>query len=75
VTPVQGEDRWAVVVAARDGSRPRRLAVASENSVLLWSPDSTRVLWSTFFHRLVDAPADGRGRPVLVTVGETPDWR
>jgi Tol biopolymer transport system component len=75
VAPVQGEDRWSVVTAARDGSRTRRLGVASDNSVLLWSPDSARVLWSAFFQRLIVAHANARGRPSLVTVGETPDWR
>jgi Tol biopolymer transport system component len=71
---LEGEARWAVVVAVRDGSRPRRLAVTTEESVLLWSPDSSRVLWSMFFHRLTTARAEGRGRPFLVTTGETPDW-
>jgi hypothetical protein len=71
---VQGEDRWALVVAAADGSGPRRVAVATDNSVLLWSPDSSWVLWTSFFERLLIAPADGRGRPSLVTSGETPDW-
>jgi TolB protein len=75
VAPVHGDDRWAVVIAARDGSRPRRLGVASEDSVLLWSPDSSRVLWSTFFERLIVAAATGRGHPSLVTTGEAPDWR
>lgn len=75
VARVRGEDRWAVVVAAPDGSRPRRLALASEDTVLVWSPDSSQVLWSTFFERLMRAPASGRGRPSLVMVGETPDWR
>jgi len=74
VARVEGGGRWAVVVADRDGSRPRRLAIATDNSVLLWSPDSSRVLWSTFFNRLMLARADGRGRPTLLTTGETPDW-
>jgi Tol biopolymer transport system component len=72
--PFEGEPRWAVVVADADGRHPRRLAVATENTDLVWSPDSSRVLWSTFFHRLIIARADGRGRPTLVTTGESPDW-
>jgi Tol biopolymer transport system component len=74
IARVEGGESWAVVVADPDGARPRRLAVASDNSVLLWSPDSSRVLWSTFFNRLMVAPADSRGRPTLLTTGETPDW-
>jgi TolB protein len=74
IARVDGGESWAVVVAARDGSRPRRLAVATDNSVLLWSPDSSRVLWSTFFNRLMVARADGRDRPTLLTTGETPNW-
>jgi hypothetical protein len=71
---VRGEERFAVVVADRDGSQARRLAVTTDNTVLLWSPDSSRVLWSTFYLRLTIARADGRGRPSLVTTGESPDW-
>jgi TolB protein len=72
--PSRGEERFAVVVADADGRRARRLALATDNSVLLWSPDSSHVLWSTFFERLTIARADGSGRPVLVTTGESPDW-
>jgi Tol biopolymer transport system component len=71
---VRGEERFAVVVADRDGSQARRLAVTTDDTVLLWSPDSSRVLWSTFYLRLTTARADGRGRPSLVTTGESPDW-
>lgn len=74
VARVEGGERWAVVVAARDGSRPRRLAIATDNSVLLWSPDSSRLLWMTSFNRLMVARVDGHGRPRLLTTGETPDW-
>ena len=74
IAPFEGEPRWAVVAADADGGRPRRLAVATENAVLVWSPDSSRLLWSTFFNRLTIARADGTGRPTLVTTGETPDW-
>jgi Tol biopolymer transport system component len=73
-SPFRGDERFAVVVADSDGRRARRLAVATDNSVLLWSSDSSHVLWSTFFERLTIARADGSGCPVLVTTGETPDW-
>jgi Tol biopolymer transport system component len=69
-----GESRWAVVVADGDGSRPRRLAVTDDNSVLLWSPDSSRVLWSRSFNWLMVARADGGGHPRTLTTGEAPDW-
>lgn len=72
--PFEGEPRWSVVVAAADGRRARPLAVTTESTVLLWSPDSSRLLWSTFFLRLMTARADGSGRPQLVTTGEVPDW-
>jgi Tol biopolymer transport system component len=69
-----GDERWAVVAAEPDGGRPRRLAVAGDPEVLLWSPDSTHVLWRGYAFRLTIARADGRGRPALVTTGEAPTW-
>jgi Tol biopolymer transport system component len=72
--PSRGDGRFAVVVADANGRHARRLAVATDDSVLLWSTDSSHVLWSTFFERLTIARADGSRRPALVTTGETPDW-
>jgi Tol biopolymer transport system component len=74
VSVAPGAERWAVVVAARDGSRPRGLAVTTDDSALVWSPDSSRVLWSAFYNRLMVVRADGRGPARLLTTGETPDW-
>jgi hypothetical protein len=68
---VRGQERFAVVVADRDGRRARRLAVATENSVLLWSPDSARVLWSTFYLRLTTARRRSRA-PIVGDDGREP---
>jgi Tol biopolymer transport system component len=73
VDDTPGNERYAVVVAAADGSQRRRLGVTSTWDSLDWSPDSTGVLWVNFDDIFV-ARADGRSGPRLVAKGETPDW-
>ena len=68
-----GEERWAVVVAGADGSRPRRLGVTGTWDWLDWAPDSEGVLW-TDYDAVFVARADGRERPRLLGKGDTPDW-
>lgn len=71
---VKGLSRYALIVAEADGSRARRLAVIPDNRVLVWSPDSSHLLWSAPWEHLTIAPADGSGRPTVVTEGEEADW-
>jgi TolB protein len=65
---------YAVIAADAEGRHARRLGTTTDKSVLVWSPDSSRLLWSAFSGQLTTARADGRGLHTAVAQGETPDW-
>jgi TolB protein len=74
INDTPGQEQWAVVVADADGGRPRRVGVTHTWDWLDWSPDSTGVLWVSFFD-VFAGRADGSGKPRLVAKdADTPDW-
>jgi len=68
-------NRWGVWVTRPGAGRGKRIATATENWGLVWSPDSTRLAWVNAFERIVVMRADGRGRLRFVTTGQEIDWR
>lgn len=68
-------NRWGVWVTRPGAGRGKRIATATENWGVVWSPDSARLAWVNAFERIVVARADGRGGPRLVARGQEIDWR
>jgi Tol biopolymer transport system component len=69
------ENRWGVWVVGADGHRRHRVGTATDDRVLTWSPDSTRLLWENLLERLIVARADRRNSARLLTRGSEADWR
>jgi Tol biopolymer transport system component len=67
--------RWAVWAVRADGRRRLRIGTATSDRGLVWSPDSTRLLWENDFQRLIVARADRRDSARFLTSGSDPDWR
>jgi Tol biopolymer transport system component len=65
---------WGVVVASADGSHAIRVGTSSDYQALVWSPDSSRVLYRGPGTTLEIAAADGHGRPTRIRGGDDPDW-
>jgi Tol biopolymer transport system component len=72
--PVRENNAWGVWVVRPELGRRWRVGTATEDRPLVWSPDSTRLLWEHFLGRLVVAPADRAGGAKVLTGGSDPDW-
>jgi Tol biopolymer transport system component len=67
-------NRWGVWVVRRDGSKRRRVGVATDDRELLWSSDGTRLLWENAGQRLIVARSDRSRTARFLTRGADPDW-
>jgi Tol biopolymer transport system component len=64
---------WSVIVARADGTAPIRVGAAGDE-VLLWSPDSTHLLFAGSIDQFFIVRADGKGTRVRIPGGDDPDW-
>jgi TolB protein len=65
---------WDVIVLDADGSHARRLGTASDYQTLVWSPDSSSVLFPGPRNSFEIVDTDGRSKPLLIHGGDDPDW-
>jgi Tol biopolymer transport system component len=57
-----------------DGSARRRVAVSADYQVLVWSPDSTRLLFVGPRDSFEVVHTEGRPHPARIRGGDDPDW-
>jgi Tol biopolymer transport system component len=69
-------DNEYIAVSRADGSQRVRLGAATVDGQLVWSPDSTRLVFSDpIADEVIVLEADGHGGPIRLTHGDDPDWR